>query len=102
MHEVSGKCPSTGTVRMHPLRNQHVLVMTHRKKNRKWKLLQAYLPYLGWGLLSLVTLALAYREHKMSKVGLSLQTATQDLNVLKTQQSQLQVCFALMLCNVRN
>ena len=101
MHEVSGKCPSTGTVRL-ALGNQHVFVMTHRKKNRKWKLLKSYLPYLGWGLLSLVTVTFAYREHKMSNVGLSLQTAMQDLNVLKTQQSQLQVCFALMFHNVRH
>ena len=71
--------------------------MTHRKKNRKWKLLQAYLPYLGWGLLCLVTVILAYREHNMSNVGLSLQTATQELHMMKTQQSQLQVCFAFCI-----
>lgn len=99
MHEASGKCPSSDKVRSHPLANQHSLVPTYRKKNRNWKLFQAYLPYLGWGLLCLVTVILAYREHNMSNVGLSLQTATQDLHVLKTQQSQLQVCFAFILCN---
>ncbi|KAL3163437.1 hypothetical protein ABBQ32_009813 [Trebouxia sp. C0010 RCD-2024] len=37
-----------------------------RKKNRKWKLLQPYLPYVGWGLLTLVTIVLAYREYRLS------------------------------------
>ena len=64
-----------------------------RKKNKKWRQLQAYLPYLGWGLLSLVAICLAFREHRLGKVGQSLRTATQELNVLKTQQAQLQVCL---------
>lgn len=66
---------------------------THRKRNRKWKLLQTYLPHLGWGLLSLVTIVLAYREHRLSTVGQSLQTTMQELKVLKTQRTQLQVCW---------
>lgn len=63
--------------------------------------MQAYLPYLGWGLFSVVTVILAYREHRASGVGQSLQTAMQDLNVMKTSQSQLQVCCLAMPSNLR-
>ncbi|KAL3131979.1 hypothetical protein ABBQ38_007674 [Trebouxia sp. C0009 RCD-2024] len=69
-----------------------------RKKNRKWKLLQPYLPYLGWGLLLLVTTVLAYREHRLSSVGQSLQTAVQELKVLQTQQTHMQVCGGRAAC----
>ena len=71
---------------------------THRKKNRKWKLLQPYLPYLGWGLLTLVTVVLACREHRLSNISQSLQTATQELKELQTQQTQLQVCGGRTAC----
>lgn len=70
----------------------------HRKKNRKWKLLQPYLPYVGWGLLTLVTIVLAYREYRLSNVSQSLQTAVQELKVLQTQQTQLQVCDGRAAC----
>ena len=103
MHEVSGKRPSTDTELVRILQPTNLYsVITHRKKNRKWKLLQAYLPYLGWGILCLVAVVLAYRERTLSSVGLSLHTATQDLSVLKTQQTQLQVCLALILYSSRH
>ena len=62
--------------------------------------MQAYLPYLGWGLFSVVTVILVFREHRASGVGQSLQTAMQDLTTLKTSQSQLQVCCLTILHNL--
>lgn len=96
MHEVLGKSSSFSKVPLHALDKRCFSICMPcdpRKKNRRWKLLQTYLPHLGWGLLSLVTLLLAYQEHRASIVGQSLQTATQELKMLTTQQSQLQVCY---------
>ncbi len=69
--------------------------MQHRRKrNKKYKLLQSYLPLLGWGFLSLLAIILAFREHRFSGARHTLREAHKDMQSLQNQQVQMQVISA--------
>ncbi|DBA95077.1 TPA: hypothetical protein ACH3X1_002590 [Trebouxia sp. C0004] len=61
-----------------------------RKRNKKYKLLQSYLPLLGWGVLSLLAIILAFREHRFSGARHTLREAHKDMQSLQNQQVQMQ------------
>ncbi|DBA85435.1 TPA: hypothetical protein ACH3X2_006111 [Trebouxia sp. C0005] len=61
-----------------------------RKRNKKYKLLQSYLPLVGWGFLSLLAIILAFREHRFSGARHTLREAHKDMQSLQNQQVQMQ------------
>lgn len=72
-----------------------LLLLHRRKRNKKYKLLQSYLPLLGWGFLSLLAIILAFREHRFSGARHTLREAHKDMQSLQNQQVQMQVMFAI-------
>ena len=72
-----------------------LLLQHRRKRNKKYKLLQSYLPLLGWGFLSLLAIVLAFREHRFSGARHTLREAHKDMQSLQNQQVQMQVMFCI-------
>ncbi len=72
-----------------------LLLQHRRKRNKKYKLLQSYLPLLGWGFLSLLAIILAFREHRFSGARHTLREAHKDMQSLQNQQVQMQVMFGI-------
>ncbi len=71
-----------------------LLLQHRRKRNKKYKLLQSYLPLLGWGFLSLLAIILAFREHRFSGARHTLREAHKDMQSLQNQQVQMQVILS--------
>ena len=71
-------------------------VECRRKRGKRWRLFQGYLPFLGWGLLSIVTITLAFRENRLSQVRYTLSEAHKDMASLQNQQVQMQVLIISM------
>ena len=62
-----------------------------RKKNKKWRVLQSYSPFVGWFLFSLLALLSLYRQHQAKVLGQNFSSTTNELSSMKTQNAQLQV-----------
>lgn len=66
--------------------------MCCRKKNKNWRLIQAYAPVIGWVLFSLLAVLSLYRQHNAKILGQQFTTATKELTNMKSQNVQLQAC----------